>query len=585
MNFFVYFYRGVMAIVYSFLDLCRYFYLGLKYLPNKIVTTLSNSNKKGKSSKKIKTPKKSKVKADMKTYNPKKAIKMETSDEEMFPDIDKNDFENKDALLVKAKKDEKKRLAAEEKIRKKESLKKDKKIKKIVKDDNAMLKKEKPAKARRSLFQPKQKEINMPELVIDFSGPDAVKTEKKMTYQYLIKTPEGMIVKDYFTAFSKAEVYSFLKSEGNTVYEIKTDKWINFAYSPHSSSAERFKTKDLIFFITQLSTYLKAGISLSESCRILVKQFKQKNYQRILKAVVYDLSVGLSFSEAMIKQGNAFPSILINMVKTAEMTGELPEVLDDMEAYFTEIESTRKAMVTAMIYPVIIFVIAIGVGTFIMLYVVPKFVDIYNTMDNAKLPWITTFVLGLSDFLQNYILFVAIGVLIVIILFVYLYKNVIPFKRTVQWVLMHLPVFKRVIIYNEVTTFTKTFGSLLAHNVFITDSMDILNKITTNEIYKELIYEAIKNVSVGKSVSLAFKDHWAFPIPAYEMIVTGEKTGQLPEMMQKVSVYYQDLHKNSVARIKTFVEPAMIIMLTGMVGVIVLSIVIPMFSMYSQIQA
>jgi type IV pilus assembly protein PilC len=100
-----------------------------------------------------------------------------------------------------------------------------------------------------------------------------------------------------------------------------------------------------------------------------------------------------------------------------------------------------------------------------------------------------------------------------------------------------------------------------------------------------LIYNAINYVSKGRNLSRAFKDQWAFPIPAYEMIVTGEKTGQLPEMMKKVSTYYQDLHKNSVTRIKTFVEPTLIIMLTVMVGIIVLSIVVPMFSMYSQIQA
>ena len=115
--------------------------------------------------------------------------------------------------------------------------------------------------------------------------------------------------------------------------------------------------------------------------------------------------------------------------------------------------------------------------------------------------------------------------------------------------------------------------------------MEILNKITNNEIYKSMISESINNIAKGRPISLAFKDKWCFPIPAYEMIVTGEKTGQLPEMMNKVSIYYQDLHKNSVTRIKTFVEPALIIILTVMVGVIVLSIVIPMFSMYSQIQA
>ena len=148
---------------------------------------------------------------------------------------------------------------------------------------------------------------------------------------------------------------------------------------------------------------------------------------------------------------------------------------------------------------------------------------------------------------------------------------------------MHMPVFGKVVIYNEVTMFTKTFASLLAHNVFITDSMEILNKMTNNEIYKMLILDTITNLAKGERISLAFKDHWAFPVPAYEMITTGERTGQLAEMMEKVSAYYQELHRNAVTRIKTFVEPFMILFLTFVVGGIVLSIVIPMFSYYGSI--
>ena len=433
--------------------------------------------------------------------------------------------------------------------------------------------------------QVKDKYQGAPEMTINYEGPEAQKSKEKQTYEYIIRNPEGKVMKGYFSAFSLVEVHSYLKSQGNKVYSIRTSKWINTMYGSVGGSHDKFKTKDLIFFLAQVSTYLKVGIPLAEAINILSKQFKNKKYKRILSTLNYDLTTGKSFSEALAKQENAFPSILTNMIRTAEMTGELPETLDDMEEYFSEIEATRKAMVTAMLYPTIIFVIAIGVGTFIMLYVVPKFVEIYNSMDNAEIPGITLAVLGISEFLQKYIIYIGLSVVIILILCIYLYKNVKSFRQTVQWFAMHLPVFGDVIIYKEVTTFSKTFASLLSHNVFITDSMDILNKVTNNEIYRSLIYNAINNIAQGKPISAAFKDEWSFPIPAYEMIVTGERTGQLPEMMHKISVYYQDLHKNSVTRIKTFVEPALIILLAVMVGVIVLSIVVPMFSMYGQIQA
>ncbi len=423
-------------------------------------------------------------------------------------------------------------------------------------------------------------------LLIDFDGEDAEKSETKELYQYVAKDQEGHVIKDFFEAFSKVEVHSFLLSEGFEVYSIKkASKWTVFVHGKASVNKVRIKTKDLIFFITQLSTYLKAGIPLVEALKILSRQFKQKSYQKIFKAIIYDLTMGDNFSDALIKQNVAFPRLFINMIKTAEMTGELPEVLDDMYAYYTETEKTRKQMITAMMYPSLVFIFSVAVITFIMMFVIPQFVEIYSTMDATQIPAFTKAVIAVSEFLQNYIVYLLIGLIVFVILFMYFYKKARGFRSVVQWVLMHLPIFGNTIIYNEVTMFTKTFSSLLAHNVFITDSMEILNKITNNEIYKMLILDTITNLAKGDKISAAFAGHWAFPVPAYEMLVTGEKTGELSEMMAKVSAYYQELHKESVTRIKTFIEPILTIFLTVVVGIIILAIVIPMFGMYSTIQS
>lgn len=567
---FVYIYHGILTIIKAIFTFIKYVFLGILAFPTMIAQIFTSKST-------------NKVTIENKIAN--------------------NNYKKTDILLAKHEKDKTKREFEEEKTRNKNQTLTEKNLQKRLNDymtDSTKLE-EKVNDEKKSSFIKKIKDLfntqlgtggkikdkykNEPEMNINYNGPDAIKTKEKQTYEYIARNQEGIVIKGYFAARSIVEVHSYLRTQGCKVYSIKTSKLINLLYGNIGGTHDKFKTKDLIFFLAQVSTYLKVGIPLAEAIDILTKQFKNKKYKRILSTLHYDLTIGRSFSEALARQEKAFPNLLINMIKTAEMTGELPETLDDMEEYFTEIEETRKAMVTAMMYPTIIFIIAIAVGTFIMLYVVPKFVEIYNTMDNAQIPGITTAVLNFSDFLQKYIIYIGIGVVLFLILFIYLYKNVQPFRKSVQWVLMHLPVFRNVIIYKEVTTFTKTFASLLSHNVFITDSMDILNKVTNNEIYRDLIYDAIDNISQGKVISAAFKDQWAFPIPAYEMIVTGEKTGQLPEMMQKISAYYQDLHKNSVTRIKTFVEPALIILLTVMVGVIVLAIVVPMFSMYSQIQA
>lgn len=430
-----------------------------------------------------------------------------------------------------------------------------------------------------------KKALASKELLINFDGEEAEKSESKVLYEYVAKDAEGKMVKGYFEAFSKLEVHSFLLSEGMTVYSIRNNKWITFLHKGEATTKKRMKNKDLIFFLTQLSTYLKSGITLVESLKILARQYsKNKRYQRVFNTVVYDLTMGDSFSDALEKQGAAFPKILINMVKTSEMTGELPEVLDDMAEHFSKIDKTRKEMVNAMLYPTIVFVFAIGVIIFILLFVIPKFVDIYASMDSSDIPAFTMFIMHLSEFLQsNFFILAAIIVLIIIIIY-QMYKRMKTVRTGMQWFAMHLPVFGNVIIYNEVATFTKTLSSLLKHNVPLDQCMDILNKLTNNEIYKMLILDTVSNLGKGEQISLAFKGHWAFPVPAYEMLVTGERTGELPEMMEKVADYYQTLQETSVTRIKTFIEPILIVFLTTVVGAIVLAIVIPMFNMYNAVQ-
>ena len=429
-----------------------------------------------------------------------------------------------------------------------------------------------------------KKDIHRQALLIDFNSENEQKSDVKLLYKYEAKDKTGRMVTGYFEAFSRVEVHSFLLSEGYEVYSITTNKWITFFHGRGTVNKTKFKTKDLHFFLTQLSTYIKAGIPLVEALRILSKQFKKnKAYQRIFKSIIYELTMGEAFSSALDKQGVAFPKLLINMVKTAEMTGELPEVLDDMSDYYYQTEETKKQMISALTYPSIVFVFAIAVITFVLIYVIPQFSEMYASMDSTQIPAFTQIVINVSDFLKKYIGYLFIGLILLLALFIFCYNHFKLFRTVCQWVFMHMPVVGTTMIYNEVTLFTKTFGSLLSHNVSITECLDLLNRITNNEIYKMLILDTITNLAKGGKISDAFEDHWAFPIPAYEMIVTGERTGELPDMLNKVSVYYQSLHRGMVQKIKTFIEPILTIFLTVMVGIIVLAIVIPMFNMYESV--
>lgn len=427
-----------------------------------------------------------------------------------------------------------------------------------------------------------KREMERETLLIDFNSADAERSEKLIAYAYVAKDPDGKVVKGTFDAYSKIDVHSFLLSEGYEVYSIKTSKWIQALNSTAGISRYQMKRKDISFSLTQLSTYIKAGVPLVESLKILLKQAKGKKKQRVFKGLVYELTMGQTLSDAMEKQGRAFPKLLTNMVKTAEMTGDLPGTLDDMSNYYDSIEKTRKQMIAALMYPGIVLGFSIVVIAFILIFVVPKFIDMFTQMD-AEIPGITKFVINASAFMQHNVLYVFIGVVILFIIYRLLYTSVKLFRLIMQWFFMHIPVLGKVIIYNEVTMFTKTFASLLNHDILIRDSMEILNKITKNEIYKMIISDTMVNLYSGDRISDSFKDQWAFPETAYEMLLTGERTGELGKMMEKVADYYQEQHRLAVAQIKSFIEPVMISFLAFVVGGIILSIILPMFSMYSQI--
>lgn len=436
--------------------------------------------------------------------------------------------------------------------------------------------------SRPSVQKKKQEEeAKLVPLVLD-PEKDAVKFPNKQIWNYVCRNESGVVEKGQFAAFSKLDVYSYLTDEKKIVYSIETDKMTNFVHGNSGTFQTKIKTKELVFWLAQLSTYIKAGIPLTDAVKVLTKQTKNKNYSKIYECVVYELTMGQPFSEALQRQGTAFPALLINMIKSAEMTGSIEETLDEMSSYYQEMEDIKKAVVSAMTYPSFVLIFAGGITIFMLVFIVPKFVSVYDSM-GSDIPAITQFTLSLSAFLQNNYLILILAFIGIIILFTTLYKKVKAFKKFVQNFLMKLPVIGKLLISKEMSMFARTFASLQKNNVLLTDSIDILAKITSNEIYKELELRTIDNLIKGNKMSETFKDHWAIPDVAYFMIVTGESTGELAEMLEKVAEFYAKEEKSLVGMLKTFIEPVMIMSLAVVVGFILISVLIPMFGIYGAV--
>lgn len=598
---FVFIYRGFISV----LLIPYYFVLGIVKVFG-LITGHDSKNKKNtipelKNGEKIKVVKTVRSAYDKPNVPPKETdpIKLkEAKDKETLRH--QKEFER---LVKKAREDEEKRIKEQEKLRlereKKEAERKKRELEIKRKEEEMEAKKQAREEALRKKGKPvtfydkikvlykkltfskkEALELEAKKAVLDeqFKDKDnnTSRFEKPLLFNYIAKNPAGEIEKSSIEALSRVDVHSFLLAEGYEVYEItaaKTSGGITIG------GTYRLKKSRLIFYLSQLSAYLKSGIALASAVKILDDQAKNVKEKKVWRAVYYDLSMGDVLSVALEKRKESFPKLLINMVKTAEMTGNLPETLDDMVDYYTESESTKKQMKSAMMYPAVVTVFAIVVITFILMWVVPQFVDIYADL-GSDIPSITKFVIKISDFLKNYLIYILLGIIVFILIYLYLFKNVKAFRRAMQEFMMHMPVFGKIIIYNEVTIFTKTFANLINHNVFITDSMDVLSKITENEVYKKLIYDTAKNLTKGDTISMAFKDHWAFPNIAYQMLLTGEKTGRLGPMMERVSAYYQEQHRSIINQMKTLIEPILIVTLAVIVGGILLAVIIPMYGMY-----
>lgn len=398
---------------------------------------------------------------------------------------------------------------------------------------------------------------------------------EKLHFRYKARDKKGKIIRSTFDAYNIEQAKRFLIQEGLEIIEIKALGKLDVDIT----IGKPLSVSELAFSLTQLATYLRAGITLVDSVRILAKQTVKASKRKIYELIIYDLLAGDDFSSSLARQPKVFPKLLVNMVKSAELTGDLPNVLDDMANYYTSIDKTRKEIKSAMTYPTVVFLFSVIVVAFVLIWVVPQYESMFAGY-GVSLPRITQITLAFSDFLQNNLLIILLVVIAILVIYVILFKKVRSFKTMMQTLYLHIPVVKNIIMYSEISMFTKTFASLLNHGVYITDSMDVLLKVSDNEVYRNIILKTVRNLNAGGKISDAFKDHWAIPVVAYEMIVTGENTGQLGTMMEKVYAYYDNLHTNAVTQIKSLIEPILIVFLAASVGIIILSIILPMFQMY-----
>lgn len=349
-----------------------------------------------------------------------------------------------------------------------------------------------------------------------------------------------------------------------------------------STATGKVNGKVLMIFTRQLATLVDAGLPLLRGLSVLGKQEKNRVMAGTINHLADAVAGGSTFSESLGQHPKVFDKLYVNMVKAGELGGVLELVLVRLAEYSEKAQKLKNRIVAAMVYPIIVIVIAVGILVFLMAVIVPRFERIFEEMLGDKpLPAITQVVIGMSRWVQDKWLILLIGGAV-------FYTGWIVFSRTKvggriidRWKL-YFPVFGPVQLKSAISRFTRTLGTLVTSGVPILQALNITRDTAGNIIVADAIDKVHEAVKEGESVVAPLEASRIFPPMVISMVDVGEETGQLPDMLLKIADVYDDEVDNAVDAMTSMIEPIMIVLLAGIVGTIVIALFMPMISIITE---
>ena len=340
----------------------------------------------------------------------------------------------------------------------------------------------------------------------------------------------------------------------------------------------KVKQKDLTTFTRQLATLMDAGLPLLRSLRVLERQASNPTLKDALNGMGESVESGNSFSEALANYPKIFDNLFVNMVKAGEAGGVTELVLTRLSEFMEKSEKIKNKVKSAMIYPSVILVAAIGITVFLLLTVIPKFEEIFTDLLAGKsLPQITLIVISISNVLKNYFLYVAVGVAALVAL-VKIWAKTKGGRLVMDKISVALPVFGTLTSRTCISRLTRTLGTLLSSGVPMLQALAIVRDTSGNAVYFNALQTVHDGVKEGEGMSGLMERTKAFPPMVVSMVDVGEETGAIADMLTRIADTYEDEVDNAVAGLTSIIEPLMIIFLAVIVGSIVIAMFLPLVS-------
>jgi type IV pilus assembly protein PilC len=344
------------------------------------------------------------------------------------------------------------------------------------------------------------------------------------------------------------------------------------------------KPKTLMIFTRQLATLIDAGLPLLRGLTVLAKQEKDLVLKGTIEALAEGVQGGSTFSESLAQHPKIFNKLYINMVKAGELGGVLELVLNRLAEFQEKAEKIKNKVVAAMFYPVVVIVIAMLILSFLLVFIVPKFQQIFHDMlGNKPLPAITQFVIDASNDVK-YNWYYILGIIVVVTVAYRIFAASKAGRIVLDRIQLYMPLFGDLTRKSSIARFSRTLGTLVTSGVPILQALNITRETAGNSVIADAVTKVHDSVKEGESIVQPLEASGVFPPMVISMIDVGEETGQLPEMLLKIAEVYDDEVDNAVTGLTSLLEPIMIVLLAVIVGTIVIALFMPLISIIQGMQ-
>ncbi len=399
-------------------------------------------------------------------------------------------------------------------------------------------------------------------------------------FTYKARNHQGQLLTGQLEANDTAAVAEILREQQLFVINIRQKNIISKDIS-FNLPGKGIKKSDLAVFCRQLATMIKAGIPLLTALDILSKQLESAKLRETVAKVKQTLEEGSTFAEALRTYEKVFPNLFISMVEAGETGGMLDSVLEQLAVHYEREHDINEKVKSAMTYPAVVLSVALLAVIFLLIFVLPTFTGMLTDL-GAELPLPTRIVMGVSDLVSKVwflIPFLIIGG------FAGFRKITEKGRGRYRWhqALLHIPIVKKVHLLALVSRFGRTLGTLLQGGVPILQALEVVKKTAGNAVVEEGITEAQHYIREGQGMAKPLERCGVFPPMVIQMILVGEETGTLDDLLQRISEFYDQDLDNVVAKLSTIIEPVLIVVMGGLVGFIIISIMLPMFNIYGAV--